>query len=167
MGRPRTPENNTLRDKIIVDEEDKYLLEDYLAPLLVRQGSSYSPWRVWIKGLGDYLHRIVLTAKKGEEVDHINGNPLDNRRANLRIVTSCENSWNSRAHADSKYSKYKGVSLWRFKHHTRKKPWVCQIMASGKKRKSYFSTEREAAEQYNLWALELHGNFALLNNLED
>lgn len=39
------------------------------------------------KGTGVYLHRWIVRAQKGMEVHHKNGNPLDNRRSNLEVVT--------------------------------------------------------------------------------
>lgn len=41
-----------------------------------------------------YLHRVIMDAPHGKQVDHINRNTLDNRKANLRIVTASENQWN-------------------------------------------------------------------------
>src|SRR3990167_494427 len=43
-----------------------------------------------------YLHRLILDAPNGSEVDHKNMNPLDNRRKNLRYVTHSQNMQNFR-----------------------------------------------------------------------
>ena len=55
-----------------------------------------------------YVHRDVLNAKKGQSVDHINGNKLDNRKENLRICTHTENMWNTKTPKTNK-SGIKGV----------------------------------------------------------
>ena len=66
-------------------------------------GSGYGTRNQREKGEGDrkivrsYIHHCVIGCPiDGREVDHINGNPLDNRRANLRIVTHRENMANTR-----------------------------------------------------------------------
>ena len=41
-----------------------------------------------------YMHRVLMLPPKSKEVDHINGNGLDNRRCNLRVVTRRENNLN-------------------------------------------------------------------------
>lgn len=50
-----------------------------------------------IKGQLDYVHRRVIGARKGEIVDHINGDKLDNRLENLRIVSKSQNNRNRKA----------------------------------------------------------------------
>lgn len=42
------------------------------------------------------LHRVILSPEKGEIIDHINGDPLDNRKCNIRVVDSTENNRNTR-----------------------------------------------------------------------
>lgn len=163
MGRPKSEKQNNIRKNIILDEEYQYLLEDSGKLWCIPNNKQKTKFRVWYRVEKKYLHRWLMNAKPGELVDHINGNSLDNRLCNLRIVTDSQNTWNSKAHNDSKGSTYKGVSFWSFKHYTRKKPWVTQIMKNGNRKKKYFATEIEAAEQYNIWALELYGDFAVIN----
>lgn len=60
------------------------------------------------KGGGEYLHRRLLMAEKGQEIDHINRNKLDNRKANLRICTRSENMQNTQARRIYKeFNRYK------------------------------------------------------------
>lgn len=56
----------------------------------------------------EYLHRAILRAEKGTQVDHINRNGLDNRKNNLRICTNAENNRN-RLPSPGGASKFKGV----------------------------------------------------------
>ena len=55
------------------------------------------------------MHRLLLDAKKGEQVDHVNHNTLDNRRSNIRICDQTHNNANGRGYR-KRASKYKGVS---------------------------------------------------------
>lgn len=109
-----------------------------------------------------YLHRFILRAKRGQSVDHINGDGLDNRRANLRIASSAENSRNRRRQL-SKKSKYKGA----FHRPGFNKPWMMRLQyARTPVRKvltQSFYTEEEAARAYDNAAKQLFGPFARLN----
>jgi len=59
-----------------------------------------------------YMHRLITGAKKGEYVDHIDGNGLNNRRDNLRITTQGVNLANAKSFAHNT-SGHRGVILFR------------------------------------------------------
>lgn len=61
----------------------------------------------------ELLHRLIVDAPKGLEVDHINGDPLDNRRANLRIVTHAQNLQNLKGANANSTTGVRGVCLTR------------------------------------------------------
>ncbi len=93
-----------------------------------------------------------------EMADHINGDPLDNRRENLRQCSAQQNAANSRSH-DGTTSVYKGVS-W----DSSRDKWISSIQTAGRtKHVGRFDDEMEAARAYDSHALALHGEFARLN----
>lgn len=104
------------------------------------------------------LHRIIMNCPDNMEVDHINGNPLDNRRSNLRVCTKPENIQNySKPRHNT--SGYLGVSL-----HKRSQKWQANIRIEGKQ--TYlgeFESKEDAARAYNEAALKYRGQFAHLN----
>ena len=110
----------------------------------------------------EYMHWLIMgKPKKGFETDHIDGNGLNNRRSNLRIVTTAQNSMNAKK-AANKSSVYKGVSF-----HKRMNKWIAYIRINKKlKTLGYFSSEISAAMEYNKYAKELFGQFANLNVFE-
>lgn len=105
-----------------------------------------------------YVHRFVMNAKKGEQIDHINGNTLDNRKRNLRFCTNSQNASNKEKQINNT-SGYKGVCYDKAKN-----KWKAQI---AKHNKNYFiglfDNKEQAAIAYNKKAIELHGEFARLN----
>jgi hypothetical protein len=78
-----------------VDEQDEALARSHKWTL---HTGGYAVTRVIAGGQRTslYLHRLILQAPDGLEVDHINGDPLDNRRCNLRLVTRGQNEQNKR-----------------------------------------------------------------------
>lgn len=112
---------------------------------------------------GIYLHRLIAGAGPEESVDHINGDPLDNRTSNLRIATKSQNGANRGADRRrmGTSSKHKGVS-WR-KH---RNCWGAYIHVDGKTRYlGSFKDEDDAARAYNLAARETWGPYARLNDV--
>ncbi len=104
------------------------------------------------------MHRVINDTPDGMETDHVDGDRLNNRRSNLRSVTMSQNSCNSRTYA-SNTSGYRGVSWAK-----REKRWTAQIWLNQKHRHvGYFATAEEAARARDAAALEVHGEFAILN----
>lgn len=103
------------------------------------------------------MHRLILGAPRGIIVDHINGDGLDNRRVNLRIVSHKDNTTAKRKSPGT--SRYKGVSWVKCDA-----KWRAQIAVAGKNRTlGRFDDEGDAARFYDAAARRLHGRFATLN----
>lgn len=100
------------------------------------------------------MHRIIIHAEPGQEVDHINGDRLDNRKSNLRICNHKENMHNVKKLCTNT-SGYKGVS-W---NKSRKK-WIAQIVANGKQiYLGQFSNIEDAYKTRMLAEKHLFGEF--------
>lgn len=111
------------------------------------------------------LSRIIMDAPQDKEVDHISGDKLDNRKANLRLCTHSENMWNRKRQSISGQP-YKGVFVRKDKQSKRK--WRARIWVNGKSHSvGYFLTPEEAATAYNTMAVKYFGEFARLNKIED
>jgi hypothetical protein len=108
-----------------------------------------------IKGKVTRLHRYLLAPKKEELVDHVNGNPLDNRRSNLRICGATENSRNVKVSKASK-SGVLGIRI------TPSGKYLPRITVNYQELKGIkrFDTLEEAIAERNRLELLYHGQFS-------
>lgn len=108
------------------------------------------------------MHRAIMTPPDDMVVDHINRNPLDNRRENLRVVTHRQNIINMGARKHNT-SGFRGVG-W----DKEKRKWRVQIRnGTTNKFIGRFDTPEEAARAYDEAAKQLHGEVAVLNFPEE
>jgi hypothetical protein len=119
-------------------KEFKWHLANGYAARGQRRGADRKPYRM-------YLHREILGLKHAPRsegvVDHVDGDPMNNLRDNLRVVTDSENSQNRKSR-DGSTSKYSGVSWY-----TSKGCWRVAIMVNGKRTLvGYFDDEEEAGK---------------------
>lgn len=147
-------------DIALVDDEDYPLLSRYEWQ---RSGSAgYAATTMQTAGGKNYtiyMHKLIMGGFW--IIDHINLDPLDNRKANLRRATKQQNEWNKAKFKTSRgmppTSKYKGVSL-------QGNRWNAKIM---RHKVLYdlgsYKTEEEAARAYNKKAKELSEGFEWLN----
>ncbi|GAA5514048.1 hypothetical protein Dcar01_02797 [Deinococcus carri] len=104
------------------------------------------------------MHQLLADERGGRYRDHIDGNRLDNRRANLRPCTQRENSYNRCVHRNNK-TRVKGVSRYRGKYRA-------VIHKDGEQvYLGLFPTLDLAAAAYNGAAIALFGVFARLNSI--
>ena len=90
-------------------------------------------------------------------LDHINRDRLDNRLENLRLADHFENTQNAKARSGS--SMFKGVGIYK-----RNMKWQARIQCDGIRRCiGFFECEVDAARAYDVEAIRLHGEYAVLN----
>ena len=98
------------------------------------------------------LHRVIMSAQKGDIIDHIDGDTLNNQRSNLRFCTNSQNQHNSKINSNSTTG-YKGTT-------PHGKGYKAQIQHNGKP--VYLgsrSTPEEAYELYKEASKKYHGEF--------
>lgn len=146
------------RGVVVVDEEDADL-----STFRWHRSGSYASGRTGRRKIG--MHRLIVERvtgrplRQGETVDHIDGDPLNNRRGNLRSCSQAENNWNRGCRTKGSSSGYKGVCIG-----AGGQRWRVNISVNGK---YVFIGEYEsiidAAVAYDRAAVALHGRFARTN----
>lgn len=148
-----------IKDKqCILDEEDFYYYSQWKWQI---NNSGYVRRTLKQAGKPDktvYLHRLIMMPPIGKEIDHINGNKLDNRKSNLRICNRSNNMLNSKKRIKKCSSKYKYV-YW----NKTNKRWNVEV---GEIWGGAFKDEKLAGIRANELIKELHGEFAKLNIIE-
>lgn len=147
----------------IVDEVDHKWLSQWKWYAAKGTSTYYARRSVWENGKTReiQMHRAILDAPPDMEGDHINGDGLDNRRANLRLCTQSQQRMNAKKQANCT-SKYKGVT-W----DKRRQKWSVLIVCRGQRDwRGYFDDEQEAARAYNIGARKWFGDFAKSNVIE-
>jgi hypothetical protein len=104
------------------------------------------------------MHRVIMSAPPGLDVDHRDHDSLNNVRSNLRVCTRSQNLANTRKRQNCT-SQFKGVSF-----DPRRKLWALQISSGGKRVvMKRFDNELVAARAYDEAATRIFGEFANLN----
>ena len=117
----------------------------------------------YVEGLVDNklvkLHRFIMNAKEDDIIDHVNSNPLDNQRENLRESNDIKNAQNRKIHKNKTSSKYKGVFFRKDME-----MYFVDITLNGKREFiGYFDNEIMAAEAYDTFMLKNNVTHAPLN----
>lgn len=143
----------------VVDDEDEHLARSRRWHALLARNRIYARGPSGKRNQRVYLHRLIVAAPPGLEVDHINGDTLDNRRANLRVATRQQNAANGKGWTGRRYSRFKGVT-WR----ASRLKWIAGITVHYERHwLGEFDSEEEAAKAYDRAAVVAFGEFANLN----
>ena len=144
----------------LVDDEDYTLVTSAGQWQAVESGATFYA-RHSTPSFGRHQGQISMHAfiTGMDYVDHVSGDGLDNRRANLRQATHAQNMGNKRRYRNNT-SGFKGVAPFS----GRGRPWIAYVTKAGVRHHlGLFDTAEEAAHAYDAAALELFGEFARPN----
>lgn len=141
------------------DEPIGFIPPGILMDAADRERALYYCWRIGdsgypiasVGGKSVRLHRFIMKPGHGSQVDHINGDRLDNRRSNLRVVFGSENSHNTLARANSKTG-IKNVYYYAPGTLTKNESFAAQICVAGKRHHiGLFKTAEDARLAVTRW----------------
>lgn len=145
---------NDCEQTALIDAEDYPLIEKYkwLIHLSGDRSTNYINCSD-VDGRRNYLylHRFIMMAGPSFVVDHINGDTLDNRKANLRCCLTMQNTWNAKG---------KGGILGIKGVHRQGNSFTGCVKADGEKYQKCFKTIGQAEQWVRNKRVELHGEFA-------
>jgi hypothetical protein len=151
----------TKNQEMIIDDDDFEKISKYKwhASEIRNSNKFYAMTQIFRNGkrTRDVAHRIILGFPNGF-IDHINGNPLDNRKRNLRICTNSENLCNRPAQKSNKIG-YKNI--WYDKERSR----FCVDISFNRKKvfRGRFAFLDEAILARNVNLIKYHGEFAFID----
>jgi len=134
----------------IVDHEDFEWLNQWKWHYM--NGYAYHSFKINGKYTEIGMHAFILQTPKGMETDHVNRNRSDNRRSNLRVVTTSQNQHNVGVNVKNT-SGHKGITF-----HKRDRYWQVMIRIAG--RRFYIGSYKEkdkAIVAYNIAERKAYG----------